>query len=86
MKIYEGTKDEIEFYLTREGELVDYIKKGWMITMISFPGTDLNPIRVASQERLDVTDCDAVAKALGFCGIDEYKIQQEVLDKERKEK
>ena len=86
MKIYEGTKDEKEFFPVAEGELADYIKKGWVITMISFPNTELKPIRVTSKTKLDETDCDAVTHAMGIHGINEYKIQQETIVKERKEK
>lgn len=77
MKIYEGTKDEKEFFPVEGEELKDAAKRGLWITMISFPNTELNPVRVASEKRLDATDCDAVAKTLGVFGIDSYKLQEE---------
>ena len=80
MKIYEGTEDEMEFFQVEGENIKEAARKGLNITMISFPSTELHPIRVASKKVLDATDCDAVANALGIFGIEEYKIQRERID------
>lgn len=80
MKIYAGTKDEKEFFQVEGESLKDAACKGLNITMISFPGTELHPVRVASEKYLDATDCDVIANVLGIFGIENYKIQREIIN------